>query len=89
MVSHKQINVRHTVLEALLNQHLFCGKNLVVIFFGILKQMFMELLLKTSLDILFLFNVVIYCYMLHNLIMNGKDEDINILMAQLSLKMIN
>jgi hypothetical protein len=80
MVPHKQINVKHTIIESLLNQQLFCGKSIVENAFGILKQMFMELLLKMSLDILFLLNVVIYYYMLHNLIMNGKDENIDILM---------
>jgi hypothetical protein len=86
MVPHKQINLRHIVLEALLNQQLFCGKSIAENVFGILKQMFMELLLKMTLDILFSLNVVIYYYMLHNLIMNGKDENINILMAQLEFE---
>ncbi len=39
----------------------------------------------TSLNILFLLDVVMCCYMLHNLIMNGKDEDIETLMAQLEI----
>jgi len=43
MVLHKQIDVRHIVLEALLNQQFFCGKSIVENVFGILKQMFMEL----------------------------------------------
>jgi hypothetical protein len=54
--------------------------------FGILKQLFRELLFKTSLHILFLTNIVMCCYMLHNLIMNGKDEDIETFMAQLEIE---
>jgi len=54
--------------------------------FWILKQMFRELLLRTSLNILFLLDVVMCCCMLHNLIMNGKDEDIETLMAQLEIE---
>ncbi len=53
--------------------------------FGILKQMFRKLLFKTSLDILFLPNVVMCCNMLHNFIMDGKDEDIETLRAQLEI----
>ncbi len=48
--------------------------------------MFQELLLKTSLKILFLLDIVMCCCMLHNLIMNGKDENIETFMAQLEVE---
>ncbi len=86
MVPHKQVGVCHTILETLFNQQLSCSRSIVENSFGILKQMFWEILLKTSLDILFLPNVVICCNMLHNFIMNGKDEDIETLMAQLDIE---
>ncbi len=89
MVPHKQVGVCHTIFEMLFNQKLSHSRSIVKNSFGILKQMFWELLLKISLDILFLLNVVMCCYMLHNLIMNGKDEDIETLMANWKLKMIN
>jgi hypothetical protein len=87
MVPHKQVGVCHNVLEALYNQQLFRDKSVVENSFGNLKQMFWELLLKTNLNILFLPDIVIVCCcMLHNLIMNGKDEDTKTLMAQLEIK---
>jgi hypothetical protein len=55
--------------------------------FGNLNQMFWELLFKTSLNYYFLPDIVIICcYMLRNLIMNGKDEDIETFMAQLEFE---
>jgi MFS-type transporter involved in bile tolerance (Atg22 family) len=48
--------------------------------FGILKKMFKELLQKTNF-ILFLPDVVVYCCMLHNLIFNGRDKDVESLMT--------
>jgi len=44
MVSHKQIGVCQIMLEALYNQQLFSGKNVVENSFGILKKMFKEFL---------------------------------------------
>jgi hypothetical protein len=54
--------------------------------FGILNKTFQKLIIKSNLHKLFLPNVVIYCCMLHNMIMNGKDMDTNELMQQLEAK---
>jgi hypothetical protein len=44
--------------------------------FRILEQMFTQLLFEMSLYIFLLLDIVMCCCMLHNLITNGKDEDI-------------
>lgn len=51
--------------------------------FRILKQTFRELLLKTTFDIKFLSDVVNSCYLLHILILDGQDMDVEELMTQL------
>jgi hypothetical protein len=48
--------------------------------------MFKELLQKTNLNIIFLLDVVVYCCMLHNLILNGRNEDVESLMTQLEIE---
>jgi hypothetical protein len=48
--------------------------------FKILKKTFKKLLLKSNLHVLFLPNVVSRCYMLQNLVLDGKDVNINELM---------
>ncbi len=54
---------------------------------GIWKQMLRELLLKMNLIFFFsTSHIVIYCCMLHNLIMKGKDKDTIILMIQLEFE---
>jgi hypothetical protein len=50
--------------------------------FKILKKTFKELLLKSNLHVLFLPNVSC-CYMLQNLILDGKDVNIDALILQL------
>ncbi len=40
-------------------------------------------MIKSNLDVQFLPNVVICCYMLHNMILNGKNAEIDELMLQL------
>jgi hypothetical protein len=65
-----------TILEALFNKHLFRGKNVVVIVFGILKKTFRELILKTKLHIPFVLNVVVCYCILYNMIIDGKDFDV-------------
>jgi len=48
--------------------------------FGILKKMFKEFFINSNLNVLFLLDVVICCHMLHDMILNGKDEDVDELM---------
>jgi hypothetical protein len=52
----------------------------------ILKKTFRELLKTLNLNVLFLLDVVIYYHMLHNMILNAKDIDIDELMIQLKAK---
>jgi hypothetical protein len=51
--------------------------------FGILKKTFRKLMIKSNLDVQFLPNVIICCYMLHNMILNGKNAKFDELMLQL------
>ncbi len=54
--------------------------------FGILKKTFQELMIKSNMFVHFFTNVIICCCMLHNMILNGKDANINELMQQLAIK---
>jgi hypothetical protein len=54
--------------------------------FGILKKNFKELLLKTNLHILFLPYVVIYCCIIYNMILDGKNLDMEALMVHLDME---
>jgi len=60
---------------------LFHEKNVIENYFKFLKKMLKELLQKTNLNIIFLLDVVDYCCMLHNLIFNGRNEDVESLMT--------
>jgi hypothetical protein len=80
------MGVCHTFFEALYNPQLCQGRIMVENSFGISKKMFKELLLKTNLHIVFLLDVVVCCCMVHNLILDGKDEDIKSLLFQLDSK---
>jgi hypothetical protein len=83
MVPHKQIWMCHYVLKVLYNKWLSHAKVVVENHFGILKKTFKELMIKSNLNVLFLLDVVIYYCMLHNMILNGKDFNINELVLQL------
>jgi len=81
MIPHKQnINVRHTILEVAYNKHYSRQRSLIENAFGILKKTFKELMLKNNLHILSMLDVVSYCLMLYNLILDGQNVDVNILM---------
>jgi hypothetical protein len=54
--------------------------------FNILKKIFREYFIKSNLNVLFLLDVVICCRMLHNMILNGKDENVDELMFKLKVK---
>jgi len=45
--------------------------------------MFKKLMIKSNLHVSFFSDVDICCYILHNMILSGKDVDINELMFQL------
>jgi len=53
--------------------------------FGILKKNFKELFLKTNLHILFLPYVVLYCCIFYNIILDGKNLDMEALKVQLDM----
>jgi len=48
--------------------------------------MFTKFFIKSNLNVLFLLDVVICCHTLHDMILNGKDEDVHELMLQLKVK---
>jgi hypothetical protein len=83
MVFHKQTKVQHSILETLFKKQFFHAIIFIEKKFGILKKTFHKLMIKSNLDVQFLPNVVICCYMVHNMILNGKNVDIDELMLQL------
>jgi hypothetical protein len=85
MMPHKQINVQHSILEALYNKQLSCDK-IVENNLGILEKTLCELMIKFNLNMHFFPNAVICCCMLHNIIINGKYININELMQQFEAK---
>lgn len=64
----------------------FCARVVVENNFDILKKTFQELFIKSNLNVLFFFNVVVCCCMFHNMTLNGKDIDIDKLMFHLEPK---
>jgi len=54
--------------------------------FGILKKTFQKLMIKSNLNYFSLLNVLVCYCILHNMILNGKDVDINELMLQLAVE---
>jgi len=70
------------ILEVLFNKQLCRGRSVIENSFCILKK---TLLLKTNLHVLFLLDVVVYCWILYNMILGGKDFDIDTLLTQLEL----
>jgi hypothetical protein len=81
MIPQKQTtNMKHIILEVIFNIKLYKGRSVMENVFKILKKTFKKLLLKSNLHVLFLPNVVSRCYMLQNLVLDGKDVNINELM---------
>jgi uncharacterized protein (DUF1919 family) len=86
MVPHKQTRARHSILEAFYNKQLSCVRVIIENSFNVLKKKCWELMIKSNLNVKFHLDVVI-CYSIpHNMILNGKDVDIDELMLQLEVK---
>ncbi len=51
--------------------------------FGILKKTFRELLVKNNIHTIFFLDVVTCCCLLYNMILDGRDVDVNALTQQL------
>jgi hypothetical protein len=82
MVPHK--NVRNlSVLDTLFNRRLKKGRCVVENAFGILKQTFRELLLKSELDVVFLPDVITCCAILHNVLLGQSHYEVEQLMQVL------
>jgi hypothetical protein len=54
--------------------------------FGILKKSFRTLFLKIDLYILFLPNIIICCCIFYNMILDGKNLDMEAFMVQLDME---
>jgi hypothetical protein len=75
MVPHR--NVRNlSVLETLFNRKLRRGRCVVKNAFGILKQTFRELLVKSELDVVFLPDVITCCAILHNVLLGQSHDEV-------------
>lgn len=68
MVLHRD-GGQFSISETLFNWKLRKGSCVIENAFGILKQMFRELLKKSTLDVIFLPNVIVYFYILHNILL--------------------
>ncbi len=85
IIPYKQIGMWHFMLKAFTIGS-FHARITIKNNFGILKKMFREFFIKSNLNVLFLLDVVICCGMLHDMILNGKDQDVDELMLQLEIK---
>jgi len=71
------------ILEVLFNKQLCRGRSVIENSFCILKK---PLLLKINLHVPFLLDVVVCCWILYNMILGGKDFDIDTSLTQLELE---
>jgi hypothetical protein len=74
------------VLQMLFNKQLCWGRSVVENSFGILKKTFRELILKTNLHVLFILVVVVCCCIIYNMIIDGKDFDMDEFFIYLKLE---
>jgi hypothetical protein len=72
MTLHKEDGEVHSILELLYNHKRNCGRLVVENSFGILKQIFRELLKKTKLHIIIVLNMFSTCCLLHNSLLGRK-----------------
>jgi hypothetical protein len=64
------------VADTLFNKKLRRGHGIVENTFGILKQTFQELLVKSELQVAFLPDVIMYCALLHNVLFRQSHEEV-------------
>ena len=72
-----------SLAEELFNRRLRRGRCVVENAFGILKQTFRELLVKSQLHITFLPDVIVSCAILHNVLLGQSHEDVEQLLEVL------
>jgi hypothetical protein len=78
--------VKPTILGIIFNKHLSKGRCLVENSLEILKKTFKKLLLLNNNFSIWFIPDVVTCYMFYNLILNGKDVDVDTLMQQVEQK---
>ena len=66
-----------SVAEQLFNRRLRRERCVVENAFGILKQTFWELLVKSNLHVIFLPNVILCCALLHNVLLEQSPEEVH------------
>jgi hypothetical protein len=74
------------ILKNLFNRKLRRGCCVVENAFGLLKQTFRELLGKSSLRVTFLPDVILYCAILHNVLLEQSNADVEQLLEVLRLE---
>jgi len=85
MIPHKG-NVQLSVSQALFNKKLRKGRSVVENAFGILKQSFRELLNKSELHVTFIPDVILYCAILHNVLLRQSHEEVEELLEVLRIE---
>jgi hypothetical protein len=75
MVPH-WLHRRLSVIEAVFNRHLRVGQCVVENAFGILKQTWRELLLKSDQIVTFMPDLIAACCILHNILLGQMPEDV-------------
>jgi hypothetical protein len=75
MVPYKNVQ-NLSLLETLFNRKLRKGLCVVENAFGILKQTFKELLVKSELDVVFLPDVITCCTILHNILLGQSHNKV-------------
>lgn len=75
MVPHRT-QAQLSVSESLFNRRLRRGRCVVENAFGILKQSFRELLVKSDLHVTFLPDVILCCAILHNILLAQSHEEV-------------
>ena len=75
MVPHRN-HIRLSMAKALFNKRLRKGRCVVENAFGILKETFRELLIKSDLDVAFLPDVILCCAILHNMLLGQSHAEV-------------
>ena len=75
-----------SVAEGLFNKRLSRGRVVIENAFGILKQTFRELLVKSELEVSFMPDVILCCAILHNVLFGQAHEDVDHLLQMLRME---